>query len=462
MGAETTNPAEKRRDWHGVRVLVVGLGRFGGGVGVTRWLAEQGAAVTVTDQAAEESLRASLEAIADLPVKTVLGGHAACDLGAFNLVVINPAVDKRKSPFFREIAARGVPWTTEVNLFLERCPARVIGVTGSYGKSTTCAMLTAVLERAVASGWDRFSGVHLGGNFGGSLLGRLGRIAAGDAVVMELSNAQLEDVPRIGRWPDWAVITNLHPHHHDRYETVADYYAAKLNLVRGAAAGQVVVAGDLDPAAERMLMRCLADRLADLHRVQPGQADSDVPPIQLDIPGRHNQANARCVLTLTRLLGVDEAAARAALASFPGLPHRLETVRRRGGVRYVNDSKSTAPDATCASVEALDGPLICIVGGMAKPDVDYTDCARVLAMRCRAVIAVGQSSRRWADAVHAQSTRTGNPVMKSYERLEDAVAAAMRLASEGDTVLFSPGAPSFDAYANFAERGEHFKTLVGA
>jgi len=460
LGEASEIPNRPRRDWQGMRVLVFGLGRFGGGVGVTRWLAEQGAVVTVTDQAAEDSLQASLEAITDLSVKAVLGGHEGCDLGAFDLVVVNPAVDKRKSPFFKEIATRRVPWTTEVNLFLERCPARVIGVTGSYGKSTTCAMLTTVLERATASGWNRFAGVHLGGNFGGSLLGRLGRIAAEDVVVMELSNAQLEDLPRIGRWPDWAVITNLHPHHLDRHETVADYYSAKLKMVRGAAAGQAVIAGDLDPAAERMLLRCLADRPGDLQRVPDGQAGSDVQPIKLDIPGRHNQANARCVLTLTGLLGVDDASARAALASFPGLPHRLETVTRRGGVRYVNDSKSTSPDATRASIEAIDGPLICIVGGMNKPDVDYTECARALATRCRAVIAVGESHRRWAEAIHTQTrTESDDPIIGSHARLEDAVAAATRIASEGDTVLFSPGAPSFDTYANFAERGEHFKTL---
>lgn len=463
LGEDTTYSAEKRRDWRGVRVLVVGLGRFGGGIGVTRWLARQGAEVSVTDLAPEDALRASLEAIADLAVKAVLGGHEGCDLGAFDLVVVNPAVDKRTSPLFKEIATRGVPWTTEVNLFLERCPALVIGVTGSYGKSTTCAMLVAVLERAVASGWDRFTDVHLGGNFGGSLLVRLGQIVAGDVVVMELSNAQLEDLPRIGRTPDWAVITNLHPHHLDRYDTVEDYYAAKLNLIRDAAEGQPVVAGDLDPRAERMVLECLADRPGDRHRVPDEGAGAGVPPIELDIPGRHNQANARCVLTLTRLLGVEEAIAHAALASFPGLPHRLETITRRGGVRYVNDSKSTSPSATVASVEAINGPLVCLVGGMDKPDVDYTECARVLAGRCRAVIAVGESSRRWAEAVNTQSAAACGDklIVESYGRLSDAVGAATRIAREGDTVLFSPGAPSFDAYANFAERGGHFKALVG-
>jgi len=444
-------------DWHGRRVLVVGLGRFGGGVGVTRWLVARGARVTVTDQAEAGSLEESLKALAGAPVAFVLGGHEACDLKHIDLAVINPAVDKRRSALFRELVRLGVPWTTEVNLFCERCPAKVIGVTGSYGKSTTCAMLTGVLERALLCGWDRFSRVYLGGNFGGSLLPRLGQMTSGDVVVMELSNTQLEDVTRIGWTPDWAVITNLHPHHLDRYDAVTDYYAAKLNMIRDVAPGQPVVVGDLHDEAEALLRACTAKRPDDVHRVP-----SDTPPIELDVPGRHNQANARCVLKMTELLGIDEATVRVALASFSGLPHRLEPVGRRGGVRFINDSKSTSPDATRASIEAIEGPVICVVGGTDKSDVDYTQCAHTLAGRCRVVVSFGESSARWAEALRARSTPAGGEalIVESCECLADAVAAATRIARDGDTVLFSPGAPSFDAYANFAERGEHFRVLL--
>src|SRR3972149_5475781 len=133
----------------GRRVLVVGLGRFGGGVGVTRWLASEGAIVTVTDQATHEALAESVAAIADLPVALHLGGHDEGDLDTADLVIINPAVNKSTSAFFQALVRRGIPWTTEMNLFCERCPAQVLGVTGSYGKSTTSTMLADVIRASV-------------------------------------------------------------------------------------------------------------------------------------------------------------------------------------------------------------------------------------------------------------------------------------------------------------------------
>ena len=154
----------RSRTLKGLRVLVVGLGRFGGGVGVTRWLAGEGAVVTVTDQATPESLEESVAAIAGLGVTLHLGGHDPRDLDPTDLVVVNPAV--------------------EINLFCERCPAVVIGVTGSYGKSTTCAMLAAALRAACDTG------VYLGGNIGRSLLPDLPEMRGSDIVILEMSNAQ--------------------------------------------------------------------------------------------------------------------------------------------------------------------------------------------------------------------------------------------------------------------------------
>jgi len=135
----------------GLRVLVLGLGRFGGGVGVTRWLAAQGAIVTVSDLASREALAESVEAVADRAVALHLGGHDVRDLDETDLVIVNPAVNKLRSDFFHTIVRRGIPWTTELNLFVQRCPAAVIGVTGTYGKSTTCAMLAEALGPAAGT-----------------------------------------------------------------------------------------------------------------------------------------------------------------------------------------------------------------------------------------------------------------------------------------------------------------------
>jgi len=452
----------------GRRALVVGLGRFGGGVGVTRWLAEHHAAVTVTDQATHDTLAESVAAIADLPVTLHLGGHDERDLDAADLVVINPAVHKATSAFFQAIVRRGIPWTTEMNLFCERCPSRVIGVTGSYGKSTTCAMLAEVLEAARRAGDVTYTGVHLGGNIGRSLLNDLPNIRESDWVVLEMSNAQLEDLPRIDWAPDVAVITNLFPHHLDRYSSFADYAQAKLNITRHPEGTSKIVVGELHPDAEELLKELFADHPDRLARIT-----SAAPLIELKVPGRHNQRNAACVLTVCRLLGLNEAVVRAALCDFKGLPHRLEFIRTLDGVDYYNDSKSTAPAATVIALEALQRPTVAIVGGQRK-DVSLADCAKAMAPWCRVVICMGESGPAFAEAVNAaRSAVASEPphscrgffedmIVHVVEALPEAVRLAHAEAKPGEVVLFSPGATSFDQYANFTARGRHFVGLVNA
>jgi len=461
----------------GRRVLVVGLGRFGGGVGVTRWLVAQGAKVTVTDQAAHQSLTESVEAIADLPVALHLGTHDEHDLDSTDLVIVNPAVNKSTSDFFQALVRRGIPWTTEMNLFCERCPATVIGVTGSYGKSTTCAMLAEVFEAARRAGAVSFRAVHLGGNIGRSLLSELDVMDERDLVVLEMSNAQLEDQPRINWAPDVAVITNLFPHHLDRYGSFAGYVQAKLNIVRDPTGRSPVIVGELHPEAEPLLTAALEERV-----YQPMKIDRRVPvvpadpPVELRVPGRHNQMNAACVLTVCRvIMGRDESVARKALAQFRGLPHRLEHVRNLKGVDYYNDSKSTAPAATIIALEAIaDSPeprisgcvesprkIVTIVGGQRK-EVSLSECATTLARYCRVVICMGESGADFAQAVQRLGAGFRPPKIHAVAALPEAVRLAHAEAKPGDVVLFSPGAPSFDQYANFTERGAHFSELVQA
>ncbi len=482
----------------GQRVLVVGLGRFGGGSGVTRWLVSQGARVTVTDQAPAESLVESIEGLGGLPLTLHLGGHDPADLQQCDLVIVNPGVVKSKSAFFQEIIRRGIPWTTEINLFCQRCPAPVIGVTGSFGKSTTCAMLAEALQASLAApvmirGHTKrpmFTAVRLGGNIGYSLLMDLPDILISDIVVLELSNAQLEDLPRINWVPDVAVITNLWPHHLDRYSSFKEYVSAKLNILRttcnrqqaignrqqATSSGlwdqlssrsrptQTLVVGDLDPQAEAML----EERLAARSLVLPAQpspfelvrVDPAACPTTLRIPGKHNQANAACVRTVCSTLGLAEDGVRATLAAFAGLPHRIQYVATIEGVDYFNDSKSTSPAATQVAVESFDRPIVAIVGGQCQ-EVPLTILAEILVRSCQAVICTGESGATLAEAVRGAAVPS-RPVAHRVERLDDAVRMARHVARSGDVVLFSPGAPSFDRYTNFTQRGDHFVQLVQA
>ncbi len=454
-GSRSPQP-DKLGSLAGLHVLVIGLGRFGGGTGVVRWLVGQGAVVTVTDHASRDTLTESLDALADLNLSFRFGKHELDDLDAANLVVVNPAVDKRASELLRTAVSRGIAWTTEINLLCERCSCRVIAVTGSYGKSTTCAMLADALEACRSAGVVPYTGVHLGGNIGGSLLTRLDRIQPTDLVVLEMSSAQLEDLPRISWAPSVAVITNLFPHHLDRYGTYGEYVTAKLNVIGQPHLADAVIVGDLDSAAETTLQHRLHgadDRLVRATRLERS--------VDLLIPGEHNRANAALVLAVCHHLDLDQSVARNALRSFPGLPHRLEPVRTLDGIDYYDDSKSTSPAATIRAIGTLRRPIVAIVGGQDKA-VSLTECAKALAQACSAVICIGESGPAFARAVRIVTGSGNHEAVCEAGSLAEAVELARARAKLGDAVLFSPGAPSFDAYANFAERGRDFVDAVNA
>lgn len=453
MRAGADNVARESPPFAGMRVLVLGLGRFGGGVGVTRWLREQGARVTVSDSADRASLVESVEAIAPLDITLHLGGHDPADLRSVDLAVVNPAVVKNVSPIFQELVHRGIAWTTEMNLFCERCPASVIGVTGSYGKSTTCAMLAGALQACFHAEIRR---VYLGGNIGHSLLGDLEHMQPDDRVVLEMSNAQLEDLPRIDWVPSVAVINNIWPHHIDRHLSFDGYMAAKFNLLGDGRREQRAIVGELAPEAEARLKHFGGREKLRVRRVAP-----PIPPVELTVPGAHNRVNAATVLTVCDVLGVPEPIVRDSLRSFSGLPHRLQWVRCLDGVDYFNDSKSTSPRNTLAAIASLSRSIVGLVGGQRK-DVDLTEWARGVSSTCRCVVCFGEAGSRFAAALRNAGRSGGDPQVVLVDRLADAVSAARSAAGPGDAVLFSPGAPSFDAYHNYAERGDHFVRLIRA
>lgn len=449
--------------WTGKRITIMGLGRFGGGIGVTRWLANRGARLLVTDQSPADKLAASLAAIRDLDVELRLGGHEERDFRDADLVVVNPAVPD-SSPFVQAALSAGVPITTEINLFVERCPARCVGVTGSVGKSTVTAMIgTALggLQRGRA--WT-------GGNLGDSLLPALGEIAADDVVVLELSSFQLHRTP-LARWsPHIAVITNITPNHLDWHGTFAAYAADKLNIVRYQQPGTDWVVIRDDPELRERFDQLFGD-VAGIFRYR---LDGDAPAaaaqttsaaehddvklrwddLRLPAPGRHNRENAAAALTVAHLLGVPPEAALALLATFDGLPHRLKRVCVRDGVTFVDDSKSTTPEAAMTAIAAFDGPLLLILGGYDKRS-DLTGLARLAARRARLSACIGATGPGIAETINASGGRA-----TMCASLESAVAACRGAAARGDTILLSPGCASWDMFADYRERGLRFARLA--
>ena len=460
-------------NFDGRRVVIMGLGRFGGGIGVTRWLARQGAKVVVTDQASAADLADSVAALDGLEVTLRLGGHDEHDLHGADLLVVSPAVNKQTSAFFKTARARGVPWSSEMNLFLERCPARVIGITGSVGKSTTTAMIGEILTASRKSkGW-RHGRVWLGGNIGKSLLEDLPSMANDDLVVLELSSFQLEDAAALKWSPHIALITNIRENHLDRHGTMQAYADAKANIYRHQRPGGLLALpesgatehlGD-DWTHRRPLYRYGVDaarRSVWIDRLAAhGQERMVIPDVRLQVPGAHNLQNAAAALTVATMVDADQWAAADALAQFSGLAHRLEFVKEIDGVRYFNDSKATTSEAAMTALEAFDAPVIAIVGGSDK-GTPFDSLGTALARRAKAVVCVGATRQRIAEAIHKAGGLRGESAPAIADSFDSAVQSARRLATSGDVVVLAPGCASYDMFKNYEERGERFRQIVKA
>ncbi len=451
----------------GKRVVVMGLGRFGGGIGVTRWLCAEGAKVHVTDLADEAQLSESVAALEGLPVTRRLGGHDLSDLDGCDLLVVSPAVDKARSEFFQAAVGRGIAWSSEMNLFLERCRGRMVGITGSVGKSTTTAMIGAVLEAAAKTSEWRHGRVWLGGNIGKSLLDELGGIGATDIVVLELSSFQLEDAASL-RWsPHIAVVTNLKENHLDRHGTMEAYAAAKANLYAFQGAGDFLimphgngVEGLPSEWAERKnLIRYSIDTETRELAVEGGAVSGSRVRMTLAVPGLHNLQNAAAAVAVSRVLGVNDSTAASALASFKGLVHRLEFVGEIGGVKYYNDSKATTPDAAMTSLRAFDGGVVVLVGGSDKGN-SFTEFGRLLAQRAKAVVCMGDTREKIGAEVRRAMGASGGPRLSFASSFAEAMETARSAAVRGDVVLLSPGCASYDWFTNYEERGETFRRVV--
>jgi UDP-N-acetylmuramoylalanine--D-glutamate ligase len=429
-------------DLRNKRVTVAGLGRFGGGIGVARWLVQQGAKVLVTDQAPAEKLASSVKQLDGLPIQFRLGEHRESDFTSADLIVTSPAIPPT-NPFLQAATQARVPITTEIRLFIERCPARtVVGVTGTKGKSTTTKLLSLMLA-------TRFK-VWTGGNIGGSLLLDLQKIEPSDLVVLELSSYMLEHLAPM-RWsPQVAVVTMVGVDHVEWHGSPQAYVEAKKNIVRFQKPNDIaVVSEENDPSAS--FAQATKARV-----VRYGLRDRR--PLALTIPGQHNQLNAQAALAAAQQLGVTWDQAQGAVRDFPGLPHRLQLVHTSlSGVRYFNDSIATIPEAAVAALESFPaGKVIQIVGGYDK-HLDMRAMCEALAQRAKAVLTIGALGPGIASMIRSAGPQA---VVRECGDLASAVRAAREVAREGDVVLLSTGCASYDQFANFEERGDMFAKLA--
>jgi UDP-N-acetylmuramoylalanine--D-glutamate ligase len=463
--------SERRRpgtpEFAGKKVTVMGLGLFSGGVETVKFLVARGAEVTVTDLKNEETLAPSISQISSLPVRTVFGRHEKEDFTGADCVVVSPAVPD-SSEYLAAAREAGVELTTEINIFFELCPARILGVTGSNGKTTAAHLAAEMLKRSPTP-------TLLGGNIGRSLINKLDSITSSHAVVLELSSFQLERLRWVEKSPHLSLITNLTPNHLDRHKTMHAYRKAKQAILDYQGKDDYAVLNLEDPEFEHW-EACASGKAGEMlyfathHHVPSGaRLRGDVlelvyrsmpMPIcrrdEVALPGLFNISNALGAAAAAFCFGAKPEHMAEALKSFRGIPHRLEFILEHAGVKYYNDSIATNPESTIAALSAFDVPITLIAGGYDKK-LPFDELGRVITARVATLILVGDTSEKIERAV---ASAGGGPRVVKCATFEAAVETAISLSSAPGVVLLSPACASYDMFDNFQQRGNLFKEIV--
>lgn len=369
-------------------------------------------------------------------------------------------------PFDPHLAAaveRGSTLTSEMEVFLALCPCRTFAVTGSDGKTTTTTIISELLR-------EQGYGVHLGGNIGKPLLCELPEIRPTDVAVLELSSFQLHSMTCR---PDVAVITNLSPNHLDKHKDFQDYVDAKASIFRNQRPEDRLILNRDDPHTPyyRSLAHSRISYFSDRSEIEEGcvcrdgrlyyvpeGADSELLHAEeIRIPGEHNVQNYLAAFEAVRGWVSAETCRKVAMR-FPGVPHRLEEVRVRRGVTWINDSMASSPTRTIVGLEAARKKPIVIVGGYDK-HIPFDELGDRLNELAKTVILCGDTAEKIRSAILNSRAWQGLP-LKTAEDLQDAVRLADACAEEGDIVMLSPACASFDRFKNFEERGNLFKQYV--
>lgn len=446
------------------------------GVGVSnlpliRFLRAHGARVTARDRKTAEELGEAAKELAVLGVPLRSGERYLNDLSE-EVVFRTPGL-RPDLPAFREAVARGAELTSEMEWFLELAPATVIGITGSDGKTTTTTLTHLFLEEErLRHGGGR---VYVGGNIGEPLLPKVEEMTEADVAAVELSSFQLQTV-KVS--PTRAAITNLSPNHLDWHTDMAEYVAAKTNVFRHTGCKMLVLNAENEGTAALAkevdvpvtLFSSVGKPTGARRSVYPkdgwimldnGISARGILPVgAIRVAGRHNLENFMTAIALTDGM-VSPESVRSVAERFTGVAHRMETVRTVGGVTYCNSSIDSTPSRTAAALDAMRGmgvrPIV-ICGGYDK-HIPFEPLAEALAKNAKAAVLTGATAEKIADAIGRCPAAKGLPVWIESD-FRRAVDAARDLAQSGDTVLLSPACASFDAFRNFAERGDAFRAIA--
>ncbi|MGD0843430.1 MAG: UDP-N-acetylmuramoyl-L-alanine--D-glutamate ligase [Geobacteraceae bacterium] len=442
----------------GKNIVVVGLARTG--VAVARFLAERGAMVTVTDMKDEAALAPHLERLAGLTINYELGRHDKESFLNADLIVVSPGVPMEIEPL-KLARARKRQVISEIELASRFIDATLVAITGTNGKTTTTTLTGEIFR---GCGFTTF----VGGNIGNALIDLVTSAAEVERVVVELSSFQLEGIEQFH--PRVSVLLNITEDHLDRYVTFQDYMDAKARIFANQTAADFAVLNMDDPLVAGYAGKLRARVVPMSRQKEQSQGifhrdgiitfrwdgrEEQFPVAGYRLKGVHNLDNIMAALAATLLLGCDAARAQAAVAAFPGLPHRMELVATINGIPWYNDSKGTNVGSVVKSLESFAGGVTLIAGGKDKGG-DYAPLAPLVKERVEHMILIGEAKEIIGKALgHLTDTRAAGT-------LDEAVELAHRLTAPGGVVLFSPACSSFDMFRNYEERGERFASLARA
>jgi len=441
-------------DFNNKRVTVVGMARSG--VAAARALHALGARVTVTDKKPLDQLAAQVKALGSGRIAVEAGGHPDRIFTEADLIVLSPGVPK--IPQVLKARRKGTPVISELELAWMLSSAPYIGITGTNGKSTVTTLVGLMLERARKK-------VLVAGNIGNALTEDVAELAGKDWIVAELSSFQLEDI--VAFRPKVACILNVTQDHLDRYRNITEYGDAKARIFMNQQKDDVLVLNFDDPIVKSYVHRTSATVVpfSRLLRFNPGACVHEgfltcngkkiCRTDEVRIKGVHNLENALAASAMSLAAGADMRSVAAVLREFPGLEHRLEFVREKDGVTYINDSKGTNVGAVVKSVEGFTQPVILIAGGLDKGS-DFRPLAGLFKEKVKLLVLIGKAADKMEKAL-GRSTRTVRATT-----LQEAVKLASVDARQGDVVLLSPACASFDMFKDFEDRGRQFKDAVNA
>ena len=450
-------------NWQGKNILVIGAARQG--LAASRYLAKQDANVMLNDNRPQSQFKDIRSDIKDLGVRMHFGGHPPELLDGTDMLCVSGGVPL-ELPIIQAALQKGIPLTNDSQIFMQAVKARVIGITGSAGKTTTttlCGEIAKAAARPPAKVW-------VGGNIGFPLIEYLDDIRENDWVVMELSSFQLE-LMTIS--PAIAMILNITPNHLDRHKSMQAYTNAKAQILTHQQKGDIAVL-NRDDAGSIGLENEVRGSLLTFGFDKPSEGSGsfleddsfkmdDRGEIKmlcgadaLRLPGRHNLANALAACTAAFAAGFPPETMRRGIQAVEGVPHRLELVRERAGVRWINDSIATAPERVMAAVRAIDAPLVLLLGGRDK-DLPWGELADLLRDYNPKVILFGEAGNLIKNVL--KNSHAVYPI-RQVGSLREAVEKAAEISREGECVLLSPGGTSFDAFRDFEERGQYFRKLV--